>query len=272
MSHAVPSSSVQPRPSAPAGSRGSTPRTPRAIADSLHYDGDFIWAFDSYKDIVLAVAREYGLKRHFEIGGGRDPLFSPDDLARHDFSVAINDISEHELALAPDGFEKVLCDISAPNAATAIGAGRYDFAYCRMVMEHVRDVPQMWRNVAALLQPGGVALSFFPTLFAPPFVVNRLMPERLTHSALVTLFPERAAHGGDPKFPAFYDHCRSSEQVIAPMLAEAGFSDVTILPFYGYAYFWKIPGLKQIDAAFTRLAREKDWRTFSSFAYVIARK
>ena len=56
------------------------------------------------------------------------------------------------------------------------------------------------------------------------------------------------------------------------MLRDTGFSEVAVLPFWGYSYFWKFPILKQIDAAFTRLAQERGWRSVSSFAYVIVRK
>ena len=45
-----------------------------------------------------------------------------------------------------------------------------------------------------------------------------------------------------------------------------------MLPFYGYSYFWKVPGLKQVDAAFTRFVRARDWRLFTSFAYILAVK
>ena len=63
-----------------------------------------------------------------------------------------------------------------------------------------------------------------------------------------------------------------SEAVIVPLLKEIGFREIVVLPFYGYSYFHKLPGLRQIDDAFTRLARSRDWRTFTSFAFVIARK
>ena len=56
------------------------------------------------------------------------------------------------------------------------------------------------------------------------------------------------------------------------MLKAAGFSDAMVLPFWGYGYFDKFPGLKQLDAAFTRLAQARGWRAVSSFAYVIATK
>ena len=127
-------------------------------------------------------------------------------------------------------------------------------------MEHVRDVRRMWQNTHALLAPGGVALAFFPTLYAPAFAVNRVVPERLSSAVVHRLFPDRHAEGDNPKFPAFYDHCYGDERKLRPMLEEIGFSDMLVLPFYGYSYFHKLPGLKQVDAAFTRFVAGRDWR------------
>lgn len=244
----------------------------RTVADALGYVPDWNWSWDNYKRMILALATEYGLKDHLEIGGGRDPLFTASELRANGFHVTVNDISRKELALLSPDFATLCCDIAAHDTAGIIGKEKFDFAYCRMVMEHVPDVARMWANVHDILTPGGVALSFFPTLFAPPFVANQLMPERLSRAVLHTLFPDRGDEGDNPKFPAYYRHCRGSESALVPMLTQIGFREVVVLPFYGYSYFWKIPGLKQIDAAFTKLARARDWRTFTSFAFVIVRK
>ena len=141
-----------------------------------------------------------------------------------------------------------------------------------MVMEHVPDVAAMWRNINRILTPGGVALSFFPTLYAAPYLLNSLMPEKASRLLLETIFPERKPDGDDPKFPAHYNYCFSGEDRMMPMLREAGFSNAIILPFWGYNYFSKFPGVKQLDAAFNRVAARRDWRAVSSFAYVIATK
>ncbi|MGO8737762.1 class I SAM-dependent methyltransferase [Rhodoblastus sp.] len=244
----------------------------RKIVADLGYPSHWHWCWENYKPTIIELSRNRGLRRHLEIGAGRDPLFQPDEAAELGLDITLNDISAHELALAPSGYGKMECDITSPRAPDILGRGKYDLAYCRMVMEHVPDVPAMWRNIAEVLAPGGVALSFFPTLYALPYTLNRLMPERMSRFILETLFPERKPDGDDPKFPAYYDHCFSSEGKIAPMLHQAGFSDAVVLPFWGYAYFSKIPGVKQIDAAFNRVAERRDWRAVSSFAYVIATK
>lgn len=241
------------------------------IAD-LDYTPDWNWSWNTYKPAITAIAQGYGLTRHLEVGGGRDPLFAPDEAASLGFNVTVNDISAIELARAPAAFDKLLCDVAAPDTMERVRPGSFDFVYSRMVMEHVRDARQLWANQHAMLSEGGVALAFFPTLYAPVFALNRLVPEAVSSAIVRLLFPDRHAGGDNPKFPAHYDHCFGDEAKIAPMLRAVGFSQTLILPFYGYSYLWKVPGLKQVDAAFTRLARERDWRVFTSFAYAIAVK
>ncbi len=244
----------------------------RKIVADLGYHSYWQWGWDNYKPTILELSRVRGLGRHLEIGAGRDPLFQPDEANKLGLHISLNDISAHELSLAPSGYNKVECDITSPQAADILGRGEYDLAYSRMVMEHVPDVATMWRNVNAILAPGGVALSFFPTLYALPFALNNLMPEQLSRFIMETFFPERRPEGSEPVFPAHYDLCFSSESKMMPMLRQAGFSDAVILPFWGHAYFWRFPGVKQIDAAFNRMAERRGWRSLSSYAYVIAIK
>ena len=123
----------------------------RKIATDLGYPTDWIWAWDNYKPMIVELSRSLNLRRHVEIGAGRDPLFLMDEALTHGFDVTLSDISARELSLAPEGYEKVECDIAAPDAIDKLGREAYDLAYCRMVMEHVPDVAAMWRNVCGAL-------------------------------------------------------------------------------------------------------------------------
>ncbi|WP_375460709.1 class I SAM-dependent methyltransferase [uncultured Enterovirga sp.] len=253
--------------------RQSPSRRPiAAIADELGYSPDWNWSWNSYKAMVVRLSEEYGLTRHLEIGGGRDTLFTPEEAERLGLSVTINDISAGELALAPAAFAKICCDVAAPDTMQRVAPGSYDLVYSRMVMEHVRDARRLWQNQYAMLAPGGVALAFVPTLYAPAFALNRLVPEAVSSAIVSRLFPDRHQEGDNPKFPAFYDHCFGDPAKVVPMLEGCGYRETLVLPFYGYSYFWKIPVLRQVDAAFTRLTRERDWRRFTSFAYIMAVK
>ena len=230
------------------------------------------WAWDNYETIIPALARHFGLKHLCEIGGGRDPLFGVEEAAAHGLRYTINDIEQGELDLAPKGIEKACFDIAGDLWTQPDLPGPYDLMVSRMVFEHVADVEKAWNNVHALLAPGGVALCFFPTLYAWPFVLNHIIPEKLSHALVHALFPNRRDGGGDPKFPAVYSWCYGREAKLRPMLEKAGFSDIVVQPFWGQHYLARFPVLRNIDAGLDKLLARLDWRLFTSYTYVIVRK
>ena len=141
----------------------------------------------------------------------------------------------------------------------------------RMVMEHVKGAPRAWANMRELLRPGGVALAFHPTLFGPPFVVNRLMPERASARVLRMVFPNRH-ETGYPKFPARYEMCRTDPAVLNPILRRCGFSETLIAPVWGHGYFRALPGIRELDQWLFRTAEAYDWRWLTTYSYTLARR
>jgi SAM-dependent methyltransferase len=230
------------------------------------------WAWDHYERTVLDLARHFGLSELCEIGGGRDPLFTPGRLITEGLSLTVNDIDQLELDFAPRGLKTARFDIAGDLSEPDARRASYDLMFSRMVFEHVDGVEQAWANCHRLLKPGGVALAFIPTLWAPVFTVNHLIPERLSRRIVHALYPARRDGGGDPKFPALYDQCYSASRRIAPMLARAGFADTHIQPFWGHGYFERLPVLRDADALFNRIAARIDWRLMTTYAYIVARK
>lgn len=241
-----------------------------AAAQQPHWHSQ--WAWDHYEETVIALAQDFGLRRVCEIGGGRDPCFSPDEARAQGFDLIVNDIDPGELALTPAGLETVCFDITGDLSKTAAEPGSFDLMISRMVFEHLGDVQQAWRNIHTLLAPGGVALAFFPTLWAPVFALNHVLPEKASRAIVHALFPSRRDGGGDPKFPAIYDWCRGNPATLTPMLNEAGFRDVHVQPFWGHGYFDRMPGLKQADHAFNWLAAKTGMTFVTTYAYVMVRK
>ena len=229
------------------------------------------WAWDNYQATIEALARAFDLHDLIEIGGGRDPLMTPGRVHELGVRYTVNDISAEELRHAPDGFGKACFDICGNMAGEGVAAGSCDLAFSRMVFEHVRDGRAAWRNLCHILRPGGVALAFVPTLYALPYVANLMVPEWLSDRIVKALYPHRTDHE-DPKFPAYYSWCFSSEARMAPMLRDVGFSESLVVPFYGHAYFEKLPVAREIDEALTKLAIRLDWRALTPYAYILARK
>lgn len=229
------------------------------------------WAWDNYKPTIEALSRGFGLRRLIEIGGGRDPLFTPYEAAALDVELTINDISQEELDAGPAEFSKVCFDISGNLAETKVKRGAYDLAFSRMVFEHVKDGRRAWRNLNEILAPGGVAIAFVPTLYALPYLANIVIPEAVSQKIVKLLYPHRT-DDEDPKFPAHYDWTYGSERKLKPMLESVGFREAIVVPFYYHDYFEKIPVVREIDNLANRIAAARDWRFLTSYAYIAARK
>lgn len=231
------------------------------------------WAWDNYEETIVGLTRKFGLRRVCEIGGGRDPMFTAQQAKRRGIDLIVNDIDAGELALTPEGLKTARFDIAGDLSEPDIARGGYDMMVSRMVFEHVDGVERAWSNIHALLAPGGIALAFFPTLWAPVFALNHILPEKASRAIVHALFPARRDGGGDPKFPALYDACRGSRSKLMPMLNRAGFMDVHIQPFWGHVgYFDRMPGLKQADHAFNALAARIGWDFVTTCTYVVVRK
>ena len=222
---------------------------------------------DDYQDRLLGLIESYPRPDVLELGGGRRPSFALSDMPDNMESYTVNDISENELALLPPGYHKACFDVSGDASAFA---GRYDVVFSRFLAEHVGDGPALHRNVWQVLKPGGVAFHLIPTLYASPFVVNRLLPEVATGKMLTKFFPSRKSKL--PKFPAFYSMCYGDTERMRKAFVDIGYSKVEIREFYGHFYYDAIPGLRQLEGFVSALAAKNGWSWYASYAFITAYK
>lgn len=227
--------------------------------------------WDAYPNLVREIAAELKLRRLVEIGGGRDPLFGADEIAALGLDYTVNDISEGELACLPAGYRTACFDIAAAPEQVLPWLGQFDFAFSRMVFEHVRDGRQAWQNLSAMLAPGGVAVAYMPVLFSPPFVANRLIPDRLAATIVRALYPARRGEE-DPVFPARYSWCLAISSVMTRRLRGVGFEEVYVVPFWHHEYYARVPLLREADQMAQRAFAAMNWSALASYAYVVARK
>ena len=230
-------------------------------------DGGFDAAFDNYPGLVLDLARLFTGPRMLEVGGGRDPLFDQPTMDELGCEYTINDIDPAELARAPEGIRRMPGDIAAPGLVTADRENHYDLVFSRMVFEHVADPAQAYRNIARMLAPGGIAISFIPTYYAVPFVLNRLAPERLTAGLLRLAQPNRHQEG-QPKFPAYYRWCTSTEATLEK-LRRCGFRSVQAVTFYGHGYYDKVRPARAVQNRVAGAARRASLHPLSTYAYLV---
>lgn len=223
-------------------------------------------AMMGYGDRLKEVVARYPQADLLELGAGRYPSFRISEMPATIRSYTVNDISEAELALLPEGYRKACFDVSGDASNFR---NTYDVVFSRFLAEHVPDGPAMHRNVFSVLREGGTAFHLIPTLYALPFVINKLLPEKLTHKLLEKLSPRRAI---SPKFPAYYSACYANPGKMERLLRGIGYREVEVTPFYGHFYYEKIPGLKEIHEQFSALAASRDWTSLASYAYIRAVK
>ena len=230
-------------------------------------NGRYDDAFGNYPQLVLDLARLFEHPRMLEVGGGRAPLFDQQTMDELGCEYTINDIDPGELARAPEGIRRMAGDIAAPDPVTPEQEKRYDLVFSQMVFEHVADPAQAYRNIARMLAPGGIAISFIPTYYAVPFVLNRLAPEQVTSRLLRLAQPNRHDEG-QPKFPAYYRWCTSTEATLEK-LRGSGFRSVQAVTFYGHGYYSKVGPVHAVQNRIARAAQNASLQPMSTYAYLI---
>lgn len=223
-------------------------------------------AMRGYDETLRSIVAQYPNADILELGGGRWPSFRLSEMPDNLRTYTVNDISEDELALVPEEYSKACFDVSGD--ASAFEA-RYDVVFSRFLAEHVRDGSAMHQNVHKVLKPGGVAFHLIPTLYALPFVINRLLPERVGQKVLDLFSPRREI---SPKFPAYYSKCHGDTPRMRRMFNDIGYERVEIRNFYGHFYYENIPGLRDVEKWFSAVASRKQWSLVSSYAYILAYK
>lgn len=224
-------------------------------------------AWTDYLPTLLRLIAACGARRICEVGGGANPALNPSDVRDAGIAYTVLDISPRELDKAPDGITKVAADICG---VLPVGLGEFDLVFTRMLCEHVPDGGRFHRNVRRLLRNGGLAFHFFPTLFAPPFVVNRLMPERLASMLLDVVAPrDHQRHG---KFPAYYSWCRGPAPRQIERLRALGYDVLRYRGYFGHGYYRRIPLLHAVSNRIANALIRHPVDSLTTYAYVVLRK
>jgi SAM-dependent methyltransferase len=181
------------------------------------------------------------IARICDVGGGPNPELSAGEIERSNLDYVLLDSSSAQLEKAPSGYATLQADILNPPAWTA---GAFDLVHSRWVAEHVPDPRSFHESIYSMLRPGGIAIHLFPTLWALPFVVNRIFPESLTQRFVsldsLTSGASRQASGNHGKFPAYYRWCRGPTRGQFGRLRSTGFEVELSTGFFGHAYYEKI--------------------------------
>ncbi|MDX6691916.1 MAG: hypothetical protein QOG15_3373 [Solirubrobacteraceae bacterium] len=216
------------------------------------------------------VERE-GSRSVLEIGAGANPTLSAPDVHSLDLTYTTNDVSEAELAKAGPGYETLCLDIAAAKPQE-LSPASFDFIFSRMVNEHIADGERYYRNVFRLLAAGGTSAHCFSTLYALPFVVNRVIPERIAGTILDLVNPREDPHR-QGKFRAYYSWSRGPTQRAIDRLRGLGFDVEEYRGYFGHPYYdGVLRALRPLEEWKTGWLRRHPIPALTSYAVVVLRK
>lgn len=231
--------------------------------------GLFDEAWSGFTTFLAELIQQEGAHRVCDVGGGAKPALELSAVRDMKLDYSVLDISAEELAKAPDGYHKLLGDIASPELALE---GSFDLVFSKMLAEHVQRPEAFHRNIHRMLRDGGVAFHFFPTLYHPAFVLNRLMPTEASMRLLRVVQDGRHASGRHAKFPAYYRWCRGPTDRQRRRLERVGYRVVEYRGYFGTKYLEKIGPLHALDKRVARGLVRRPVPMLTSFAYVVLRK
>tara|TARA_R110000782_G_scaffold95970_5_gene180196 strand:+ start:3185 stop:3916 length:732 start_codon:yes stop_codon:yes gene_type:complete len=227
-------------------------------------------AWSNVESYIEELIKKTNAHRILEVGAGANPSFSIDFVKKNNLNYSLLDISEDELRKAPDGYSIIVADIASQDLKLN---AEYDLIFSRMLAEHIKDGEMFHKNILRLLKTEGIAFHFFPTLYAPPFIINRLLPEKYAEWLLNLLQPGRERSGTHAKFPAYYQWCRGPMESQIKRFEGLGYSVENYIGFFGHSsYYQKLKPLFVIHEYIANwlVKHPKAWIT--SFAYIILKK
>ena len=223
--------------------------------------------WNRYSEFVQSLILEYGSHKICDIGGGANPVLPLHFIVKYQLDCTVLDISSEELQKAPSEYKKIKVDIEA----TEIGyIDRFDFAVTKMLAEHIKNGVLFHKNIYKLLVPGGIAVHYFPTLYAMPFLINKLVPSWFSSFLLNVILPRNRFQFG--KFRAYYNWCYGPSPKMLNLFAEIGYEIIEFRGFFGNAYYSRIPVIKTFHAAYSRYLSKHPNPFLTSYAQIILRK
>jgi len=223
--------------------------------------------WDRYEGTLLDLARRNHVSAVAELGGGANPIIASSDW---DFvpERVVLDISESELAKASTDVEKRAVDLCGP----VPDRDRYDLVFSKLLCEHLVDARSFHRNCFQMLRPGGRSVHMYSTLYAFPFVVNKLVPDRASRFLLSIAQPFRKDDGKMGKFPATYNWCEGPVPAAFARYESVGFDVETWAGAFGHTYYERVPFLDHAERAKARLLIRHPVNHLTTFAMVTLRK
>jgi SAM-dependent methyltransferase len=223
--------------------------------------------WDKFPAFIEDVITHNSSKRVCEIGAGANPAIGEEVIRKHGLRFQAADQVEEELVKSGRA-ETSVYDVCAN---TPVPGAPYDLIFSRMTAEHFRDPERAYSNMFDALESGGLAVHSFATLYALPFVLNRLLPDRVS-DFLFNRFAPRNREQHD-KFKAYYSHCRGPMESQLQFFRDLGYDILEYRAYFGHNYYApKLPLLHLVHRQTTNLLLKAPIAFFVSYATIILRR
>ena len=201
-----------------------------------------------------------------EIGAGANPTINSAFIHEHNLNYTISDIDDTELQKADDIYSKLVADFSSKVNIPE----KFDLVFSRMVGEHISKGEAFHNNIYNLLNDDGISFHCFSTLYALPFVLNKLLPDKISDFLLAKIAPrDKFQHG---KFKAHYSWCRGPSNKMIKRFKNIGFEVIEYVGYFGHNYYKKIPVLNKAEILKSNLLLKFPLSYLSAYSHLILKK
>jgi SAM-dependent methyltransferase len=226
----------------------------------------FLGAEAAVRDLI----EKHGARHVLEIGSGANPTLAVDYVRGTGLDYLTSDPEPAELDKADPAYGRLVLDLSRGEPPARL-RDRFDLVFSRMVNEHVADGERYYRNIHAILRPGGWTAHWFSTLYALPFLVNRLLPERLSGPLLDYFYPRDRHHQG--KFAGRYRWSRGPSRQMQQRFARLGFEVVEYVGYFGHGYYGRrFPALQRLEWAKSEWLLRHPLPQLTAYARLVLRR
>lgn len=216
---------------------------------------------------VQELILKYNIKSILEIGAGANPTINPDFIKKHNLVYTISDVDDDELKKALRVYNRMVVDlsISLPQENT-----KFDLVFSRMVGEHISDGNTFHKNVFKILNKRGLSFHCFSTLYAFPFLINKILPDGLSDFVLDKISPrDKHFHG---KFKAHYNWSRGPSNKMINRFEEIGYEIIEYAGYFGHNYYNKFPIINKIEKVKSKLLLKFPIPLLTAYAHFILTK
>jgi len=206
-----------------------------------------------------------------EVGAGKYSSFTEELKDKYSIELTGLDISENELRQNKLNDACIIFDATNNSYEEALSNFRqkYDLALSRMFLEHINKPEITHRMICYCLREGGIALHFYPALFEPAFVLNRITPNGIAGRIIRALSSQRETIG---IFPAYYKKCRAINNDLKDFYKTCGFSLKTEAVHYSTDYFSFLFPLNALYLPIFLLLSRLNCKMFASYVICCLKK